>query len=96
MRWRAASIATRMLDNVYEVSHFPLMKQAEAARATRRLGLGLTGLADALIMLGIPYGEPTAPACRRCDACVPKRPIALRSKWRGKRDVSPCSIASAI
>jgi ribonucleoside-diphosphate reductase alpha chain len=46
-----------MLDNVYEASHFPLHKQAEAARATRRLGLGLTGLADALIMLGIPYGS---------------------------------------
>jgi len=53
----AAGIATRMLDNVYEASHFPLIKQAEAARATRRLGLGLTGLADALIMLGIPYGS---------------------------------------
>jgi ribonucleoside-diphosphate reductase alpha chain len=53
----AANIATRMLDNVYEASHFPLHKQAEAARASRRLGLGLTGLADALIMLGIPYGN---------------------------------------
>ncbi|MEN6586441.1 MAG: adenosylcobalamin-dependent ribonucleoside-diphosphate reductase [Sulfuricella sp.] len=53
----AASIATRMLDNVYEASGFPLHNQAEAARATRRLGLGLTGLADALIMLGIPYGS---------------------------------------
>jgi len=53
----AASIATRMLDNVYEASHFPLLKQAEAGRATRRLGLGLTGLADAFIMLGIPYGS---------------------------------------
>jgi ribonucleoside-diphosphate reductase alpha chain len=46
-----------MLDNVYEASHFPLPSQAEAALATRRLGLGLTGLADALIMLGIPYGS---------------------------------------
>jgi len=52
----AASIATRMLDNVYESSGFPLHSQAEAARASRRLGLGITGLADALIMLGIPYG----------------------------------------
>lgn len=50
-------IATRMLDNVYEVSRFPLLKQSEAGRATRRLGLGLTGLADVLIMLGIPYGS---------------------------------------
>ena len=54
----AAAIATRMLDNVYEISHFPLDKQAASARASRRLGLGLTGLADALIMLGITYGSP--------------------------------------
>lgn len=52
-----ASLAVRMLDNVYEVSLFPLPQQAEIARATRRLGLGLTGLADALIMLGISYGS---------------------------------------
>ena len=56
----AAAIATRMLDNVYEASLFPLEKQAEAARATRRLGLGITGLADVLIMLGIPYGSPAS------------------------------------
>ncbi len=53
----AAALATRMLDNVYEVSRFPLQKQAETALASRRLGLGLTGLADALIMLDIPYGS---------------------------------------
>ncbi len=56
----AAAIATRMLDNVYDVSHFPLEKQSEVARATRRIGLGVTGLADALIMLGIPYGSPAS------------------------------------
>jgi ribonucleoside-diphosphate reductase alpha chain len=55
---RAAALATRMLDNVYEVSRFPLPQQADAARATRRLGLGMTGLADALIMLGVRYGSP--------------------------------------
>ncbi len=55
---RAAALATRMLDNVYEVSRFPLPQQADAARATRRLGLGMTGLADALIMLGARYGSP--------------------------------------
>lgn len=52
-----AAVAVRMLDNVYEASRFPLEKQAEAARASRRLGLGLTGLADALIMLGVTYGS---------------------------------------
>ncbi|MDP3669532.1 MAG: adenosylcobalamin-dependent ribonucleoside-diphosphate reductase [Telluria sp.] len=52
-----AEVATRMLDNVYEVSHFPLKAQARAAHASRRLGLGVTGLADAFAMLGIRYGS---------------------------------------
>ncbi len=53
-----ASVATRMLDNVYDVSGFPLPQQAQTARASRRLGLGVTGLADALIMLGLRYDAP--------------------------------------
>ncbi|MFM7461693.1 MAG: hypothetical protein ACKO15_12755, partial [Burkholderiales bacterium] len=53
-------IATRMLDNVYEVSAFPLAKQAEVARSSRRLGIGITGLADALAMLGLQYGSTEA------------------------------------
>jgi len=55
-----AAVATRLLDNVTDLSQFPLERQAEVARATRRIGLGLTGLGDALIMLGIPYGSPQA------------------------------------
>lgn len=52
-----AAVAVRMLDNVYEVSHFPLKAQEKAARSARRIGLGITGLADALIMLGVRYGS---------------------------------------
>jgi ribonucleoside-diphosphate reductase alpha chain len=47
--------AVRMLDDAVELSAYPLERQAEQARATRRIGLGLTGLADALIMLGLRY-----------------------------------------
>jgi len=54
----AAAVATRMLDNVYEISKFPLPQQRAVAQASRRIGLGITGLADALIMLGIEYGTP--------------------------------------
>jgi ribonucleoside-diphosphate reductase alpha chain len=39
--------AVRMLDDAVELSAYPLERQAEQARATRRIGLGLTGLADA-------------------------------------------------
>lgn len=48
-------LAVRFLDNVLDLSHFPLMAQAEQARSARRIGLGITGLADALIMLGLDY-----------------------------------------
>ena len=51
----SATVAVRMLDDVYEISGFPLERQASTARASRRLGLGITGLADMLIMLGLDF-----------------------------------------
>jgi len=50
-------IATRFLDNVIDISHYPLLAQRQEVRLTRRIGLGITGLADVLVMLGIPYGS---------------------------------------
>lgn len=49
-------LAVRLLDNVIDASQFPLAQQAENARNSRRIGLGITGLADALLMLGHSYG----------------------------------------
>lgn len=49
--------AVRMMDNVIDVSQFPIARQAERARNARRIGLGITGLADALIMLNLHYGD---------------------------------------
>lgn len=54
----ATRVAVRLLDNVIDASRFPLPQQAENARASRRIGLGITGLADALLMLGLRYGSP--------------------------------------
>ncbi|MDP4822630.1 MAG: adenosylcobalamin-dependent ribonucleoside-diphosphate reductase [Aestuariivirgaceae bacterium] len=54
------ALAVRMMDNVVDVSRFPLEAQAREARAKRRIGLGLTGLADALVMTGLTYGSPEA------------------------------------
>ena len=51
-----ARVAVRMLDNVIDASRYPLRRQAENARGSRRIGLGVTGLADALVMLGVAYG----------------------------------------
>jgi len=52
---RLATVAVRLLDNVIELTAWPLPEQAEEARATRRIGLGFTGLADALILLSLRY-----------------------------------------
>ena len=52
-----ARIAVRLLDNVIDASRFPLPQQAENAHGSRRIGLGITGLADALVMLGLTYGS---------------------------------------
>ena len=54
------AVAVRMLDNVIDMSHFPLNAQKKSARSTRRIGLGITGLADALIMLGLRYDSESA------------------------------------
>ncbi len=55
-------IAVRFLDNVIDLSGYPLPAQAAEASAKRRIGLGVTGLADALIALGVRYGTPEAEA----------------------------------
>ncbi|XXK31491.1 adenosylcobalamin-dependent ribonucleoside-diphosphate reductase [Rhodobacteraceae bacterium nBUS_24] len=52
--------AVRMMDNVVDASNFPLEAQAQEARAKRRIGLGVTGLADALLMVGQRYGSDEA------------------------------------
>lgn len=52
--------AVRFLDDVIDVSHFPLRAQAREARAKRRIGLGVTGLADALIFCRAHYGSAEA------------------------------------
>ena len=78
-----ARIAVRMMDNVIDVSRFPLERQAEMANGARRIGLGLTGLADALLMLGLHYGEP------------PARELAARVMRTVCHEAYRCSIALA-
>jgi len=48
--------AVRFLDNVIDISRYPLEAQEREAKAKRRIGLGVTGLADALIFCGARYG----------------------------------------
>jgi ribonucleoside-diphosphate reductase alpha chain len=54
--------AARFLDNVIDASRFPLPQHEQNARGSRRIGLGVTGLADALVMLGLRYDDGRAVA----------------------------------
>lgn len=56
----SARVATRFLDNVIDVSQYPLAAQRDAVRRTRRIGLGITGLGDTLAMLGLHYDSDAA------------------------------------
>jgi len=64
IQWKAleqsAATAVRMLDNVLDLSRYPLPAQSAQAQGSRRIGLGITGLADALIMLGLHYASEAA------------------------------------
>ncbi|MGQ9724999.1 MAG: adenosylcobalamin-dependent ribonucleoside-diphosphate reductase [Tepidimonas sp.] len=52
---QAVAVQVRLLDNVLDITHWPLPQQQAEARAKRRIGVGFTGLGDALIMLGLRY-----------------------------------------
>jgi len=55
-----AAVAVRMLDNVLDITVWPLPQQQAEARNKRRIGLGFTGLGDALVMLGLHYDSDAA------------------------------------
>lgn len=63
---KVVDVSIRMLDNVLESTHWPLTQQYDEAQAKRRVGLGFTGLGDALIMLGKRYdGEEAREEARK-------------------------------
>lgn len=73
------AIAVRFLDNMIDISAYPLDAQRREAKAKRRIGLGVTGLADALAMCGLRYGSPGAIAAARRWMAVIERAAYLAS-----------------
>ena len=57
---RLAGIAVRLLDNTIDASRYALTAQERQAKMQRRIGVGVTGVADAIAMLGARYGSPKA------------------------------------
>jgi ribonucleoside-diphosphate reductase alpha chain len=89
---RLVRIAVRMMDNTIDVSRFPLEEQRREAFAKRRIGLGITGLADALIMTGLRYGSPEAAAqAERWAELISHTAFALPATWPWRRGSSRCS-----
>jgi ribonucleoside-diphosphate reductase alpha chain len=69
----------RMMDNVVDISLFPLPQQKAEAHQKRRIGLGVTGLADALILCGLRYGSPAAVAATESWLAAIEREAYLAS-----------------
>jgi ribonucleoside-diphosphate reductase alpha chain len=72
-------VAVRMMDNVVDVSRFPLAEQLAEAKGKRRIGLGVTGLADALILCRARYGSEQAVALTEQWLAVLRRHAYLAS-----------------
>jgi ribonucleoside-diphosphate reductase alpha chain len=70
---RLTATAVRMLDNVIDISRYPLSQQETEAKAKRRIGLGVTGLADALLFCGKIYGSGEAVEQTRSWLAIIKR-----------------------
>ncbi len=76
------AVAVRFLDNVIDASRYPLPAQRKEAKDKRRIGLGVTGLGDALIMAGARYGSDRA--------------VALAETWMAAIETAAYRASAAI
>src|SRR5688500_7552819 len=87
---RQVQLAVRMLDNVLDITFWPLARQADEARNKRRLGLGFTGLGDALVMLNLRYdSEPARAAARDIAEAMRDAAYAASADLAAERGAFP-------
>jgi len=83
-------VATRMLDNVLDMTPWPLPAQAQEARNKRRVGLGFTGLGDTLVMLNLRYdSEPARAQARRISEIMRDAAYAASSDLAAEKGAFP-------
>ena len=83
---RTTAIGVRFLDNVIDATHYPLESQRREEESKRRIGIGITGLANALAMLGITYGsEEALQTTFRITECLKNTAYAASAKLAAER-----------
>jgi len=90
-----AKLALRMMDNVLEATRFPLREIESATLRTRKVGIGLMGLADLLIDMNIPYGSPNSiDLVRKVMRCVREATTDASTELGRKRGSFPMYASS--
>ncbi|MGE5501945.1 MAG: ribonucleotide reductase N-terminal alpha domain-containing protein, partial [Ignavibacteriales bacterium] len=85
-----AEVAVRFLDDAIDVSAFPLPRQEAEEKATRRIGLGVTGLADAFAFCGVEYGSVQSLALtRRWLGLIKRSAYRSSAALAGEKDAFP-------
>jgi ribonucleoside-diphosphate reductase alpha chain len=84
----AVKQAVRFLDNVIDTSRAPVRRVEEMTHRTRKIGLGVMGFADLLIMLGVPYGSSESFTLAEklmgfISTNAHRASMALAKEWRG-------------